>query len=181
MPSIRRLVASRAWLFAVAFGLFAWAFHRVGAVSGYYPRFFWYQMVAHFLSAAAMALLLARFGLDVGLRGRVLVAFVVGFSVVGAVGWEVAEFLAVIPGLHWWGIDDSLLDLAMDAVGVAVVLLSLRTRLRPVVDPTVPTPGLEDVALGDDLPALPGTTGGDAPALPEGDGGDAPEPPDEKQ
>lgn len=148
MARLRRLLFSRAWLFAVGFGLFAYAFHSVGARLGYYPRFFWFQMVAHVLSAAAMALLLARFGLDAGLRDRRLVGFVVGFSVVGAVGWELAEYFKLTPGLHWWGIEDSLLDLAMDAIGVAVVLLSLRTRLRPVVDPRRETPSVRDVVRG---------------------------------
>lgn len=148
MARLRRLVFSRAWAFAIGFGLFAYAFHKAGSILGFYPRFFWFQMVAHFLSAAAMALLLARFGLDAGLRGRRLVGFVVGFSVVGAIGWELVEYYRLVPSLHWWGVEDSLLDLAMDAVGVSVVLLSLRTRLRPVVDPTRETPRLRDAVRG---------------------------------
>ncbi|MFB6163589.1 MAG: hypothetical protein ABEJ31_00345 [Haloarculaceae archaeon] len=140
MTRLRRLVRSRAWLFAVAFGLFAYLFHKVGSAMGYYPRFFWFQMAAHFLSATAMALLLARAGLDGGLRGRALVAFVLGFSALGAVGWEVVEYLGVFPSLHWWGLDDSLLDLCMDTLGVATVLSLLGTRVRPVINPTLETP-----------------------------------------
>lgn len=142
------LLASRAWLFAIGFGAFAYSFHKVGAALGYYPRFFWFQMLAHLLSAAAMALLLARFGLDSGLVGSRLVAFVVAFSLVGAVGWEVTEYLNLWPNLNWWGIEDSLLDLAMDALGVGTVLVLLRTRLRPVVDPTDSTQLLD--VLGED-------------------------------
>jgi len=145
MAPISRVAFSRAWLFAVAFGLFAYGFHKVGAVSGFYPRFFWFQMVAHYLSASAMALLLVRFGLTAGLQGRRLVVFVLAFSLVGAVGWEVVEYLKVFPSLHWWGIEDSLLDLGMDALGVASVLILLRTRIRPLVDPGAPTPTVSDV------------------------------------
>lgn len=140
MPSVRRLLVSRAWLWAAAFGLFAYVFHTVGSAMGYYPRFFWFQMVAHYLSASAMALLLARAGLDSGLRGRGLVGFVVGFSLVGAVGWEVVEYLGIFPSLHWWSVQDSLLDLVMDGFGVATIIALLGTRIRPVVDPTQETP-----------------------------------------
>lgn len=146
---LRQLLFSRAWLFAVGFGAFAYAFHKVGARLGFYPRFFWFQMVAHFLSTAAMALLLARFGLDVGLRDARFVWFVVGFPAVGALGWELAEYLELVPGLNWWGLDDSLLDLAMDTLGVAFVLTSLRTRLRPVIDPGRETPSVRAVVRGE--------------------------------
>ena len=144
MPSLRRLLLSRAWLFAVAFGCFAYSFHKIGARLGYYPRFFWFQMAAHFFSASAMALLLARAGLDMGLRRRPLVGFVIAFSLVGAVGWEYLEYIKFFKALHWWGIEDSLLDLGMDALGVGTILALLGTRIRPVIDPTVETPGPSD-------------------------------------
>lgn len=153
MASLGRLLFSRAWLFAIGFGVFAYSFHKVGASLGYYPRFFWFQMLTHFVSATAMALLLARFGLDAGLRGSRLVLFVVVFSAVGAVGWELTEYFKLWPDLNWWGIEDSLLDLGMDALGIALVLILLKTRLRPVIDPTKETPSIREVVshgrLGD--------------------------------
>ena len=149
MATYRQVLFSRAWLFAVGFGVFAYSFHKLGSILGYYPRFFWFQMVAHFLSAMAMALLLARFGLDSGLRGQSLIVFVVGFSIVGAVGWELVEYLELRSDLIWWGIEDSLLDLTMDAIGIAFVLFLLRTRLRPVIDPTKETPSVSELVSGE--------------------------------
>lgn len=149
MAPLGRLLFSRAWLFAIGFAVFAYSLHKVGASLGYYPRFFWFQLVTHFVSATAMALLLARFGLDTGLRGSRLVLFVVAFSAVGAVGWELTEYFNLWPNLNWWGIEDSLLDLAMDSLGVALVLVLLRTRLRPVIDPTRETPSLGELLAAD--------------------------------
>ena len=149
MGNVRRLLVSRAWLFALGLGVFAYAFHKVGSVLGLYPRFFWFQMAAHFLSATAMALLLARFGLDTGLRGRALWLFVIGFSIAGAVGWELVEYFELWPTLIWWGIQDSLLDLLMDALGVLTILVLLKTRLRPVIDPTLPTPSVGEIVASD--------------------------------
>lgn len=150
MGQFRRLVLSRAWLFAVGFGVFAYSFHKVGSILGLYPRFFWFQMVAHLLSAAAMALLLVRFGLVVGLDGRRLVGFIVAFSIVGALGWELVEYLELRSDLIWWGIEDSLLDLSMDALGIGLVLYLLRTRLRPVIDPTQETPPVREIVTPGD-------------------------------
>lgn len=140
MPPLRRVLLSRAWLAAIGYALFAYGFHTVGNQLGFYVQYWWFQIAAHYVSASAVALVLARTGLDMGLRGRRLVAFVVGFSFLGAIGWEVVEYLAIFENLHFWGIEDSLMDLAADAVGVASVLALLGTRLRPVIDPTVETP-----------------------------------------
>lgn len=140
MTTLRRVLLSRAWLFAISYGLFAYVFHQIGAESLWYPRFFWYQLVAHFLSASGVALLLARFGISAGLDGRRLLVFVVAFSLAGAIGWEVTEYLGIWRGLHWWGIDDSLLDLSMDLLGIGTVLFVFRTRFRAVLDPSMETP-----------------------------------------
>ena len=149
MPPLRRLLVTRAWLFAIAFGLFAYGFHKVGSVTGLYLEFGWFQIAAHFLSAAAMTVLIARTALDMGLTGRAFLAFVLAFATLGAVGWEVFEYLQIIPSLIWWGIGDSLLDLAVDAVGVATVLVLFRTRLRPALDPTMETPPVLNYRSGD--------------------------------
>jgi hypothetical protein len=135
MTSLRRLLLSRGWIWVLSFGLFAYLFHKIGSVSGFYPRFFWFQMLTHYFSASAMALLLARVGLDAELRDRTLVVFVVGFSLVGAGGWELLEYYRVVPSLHWHGIEDSALDLVMDGAGVGTVLFLLRTRFRPIIEP----------------------------------------------
>lgn len=142
MASLRRLVVNRAWAFALSYGFFAFAFHTVGNDTGLYVRFWWFQLLAHFVSASAVALLVARVALDAGLSGRRLVVFVVVFSGVGAVGWEAVEYLGLFENLHFWGFEDSLLDLAADAVGIATVLVLLRTRVRPVIDPNAETPSL---------------------------------------
>lgn len=145
----RRVLRSRSWFYVLAFAAFAYAFHKVGATLGFYSRFPWFQIAAHYFSATGLALVVARVGLDVGLRGRRLAGFVVVLAALGAVGWEVVEYLAVFPWLHFWGIDDMLIDLVADALGVATVLVLLRTRLRPVVDPAAETPSLATL-VGDD-------------------------------
>jgi hypothetical protein len=136
VPSIRRILLTRAWLFALSYALFAYAFHSYGNATGLYVRYWWFQLAAHYVSASAVALLVARVGLDVGLRGRSLVGFVVFFATAAAVGWEFVEYLGLFENLHFWGIEDSAVDLLADAAGIGTVLVLLRTRIRPVLDPT---------------------------------------------
>lgn len=152
MTSVRRVFLTRAWIYAwvvaIGFGAFAYSFHKVGALQGWYGRWWWFQIAAHYFSAAGVALLLARVGLDLRLRGPRLVAFVVGLTAVGALGWEVAEYLALFPKLHFWGVDDMLIDLAADSAGILTVLALLRTGLRRVIDPRTETPTLSELAPG---------------------------------
>ncbi|MFB6155976.1 MAG: hypothetical protein ABEJ22_08775 [Haloferacaceae archaeon] len=135
MTAVRRVLVNRAWLFALAYALFAYTFHSVGNATGLYVRYWWFQLLTHYISASAVALLVARVGLGIGLRGTRLAAFVVAFAGAGAVGWEVVEYLGLFANLHFWGFDDSAVDLLADAVGIATVLLLLRTRVRPALDP----------------------------------------------
>jgi hypothetical protein len=135
VPPTRKVVLNRAWLFALGYAVFAYAFHSVGNATGLYVRYWWFQLAAHYVSASAVALLVARVGLEIGLRGSKLAAFVVVFAGAGAVGWEVVEFLGLFENLHFWGIEDSAVDLLADAVGIGSVLLLLRTRVRPVLNP----------------------------------------------
>lgn len=135
------LRSPRAWLFAIAFAAFAYGFHAVGNATGLYTRYWWFQIAAHYVSASALALLVARVGLALGLPWRRLVPFVVVVAGAGAVSWEVVEYLGLFENLHFWGVDDSLLDLAADAVGFATVLVLLwKTRVRDAVDPNAETP-----------------------------------------
>lgn len=122
MPPSPPLPRSHPWLVSVGFGTFAYSFHKVGSVLGFYQEFFWFQLVTHLLSSSAMALILLNSGHALGFQGRSLVWFVVVLGFVGAIGWELVEYLEIFPNLIWWGLDDSLLDLAMDAIGVATIL-----------------------------------------------------------
>lgn len=146
----RRALRSRSWFYVLVFAAFAYSFHKVGATLGFYSRFWWFQIVAHYLSAAGVALVLARVGLDARLRGRRLDVFVAVLAALGALGWEVVEYLAVFPFLHFWGVEDMTIDLAADALGVGTVLLLLRTRIRAVLDPAAGTPTLSSLVAGRD-------------------------------
>lgn len=126
----------RAWSIAVGYAGFAYALHKVGASLGYYPRFGWFQVVTHFVSASALALLLVRAGQTASLSPTGLLVFVVVGATVGALAWELVEYLGLYPGLHWWGVDDSLLDLTVDAVGVTVALVRHRDALVPPPGPS---------------------------------------------
>lgn len=137
---------SRAWLLSIAYGVFAYALHKTGAHLGYYPRFWWFQMVTHFVSASALALLLYQAGQTLSLEGGTLVGVVIVLSLLGAVGWELVEYLGVFPDLHWWGPADSLLDMTMNVVGIGSVITVIRARRAHPIDPAprhdrgVPTP-----------------------------------------
>jgi hypothetical protein len=103
-------------------------------------------MVTHFVSASALALVLLRAGQAVGLSGSDLLALTVVGVAAGAVCWELIEYLDLIPWLHWWGLDDSLLDMTMNTVGLAVVLARHRTALRDrptVLDPDMSPQGTD--------------------------------------
>jgi len=154
MPSAKP--SPHTWLLAIGYGIVAYAVHQSGVILGYYPRFFWFQLVTHFLSASAMALLLVVVGRRLGLPPVWLVAFVFAFSAVGAVGWELVEYLGVFPALNWWGIEDSLLDLAVDAVGVGTILALFRPRPRRDA-----SPGPSAGPTTDDSPVRPGYNRGD--------------------
>lgn len=119
------------WLFAISYGLGAYGIHKYGVIVGLYRSLFWFQMLTHFLSATALALLLVVAGRSLGLSARRLVGFVVIGCLLGAVGWEFVEYLELIPWLIWWGIEDSLLDLLMDGFGVSTVLLVWWRRQYP--------------------------------------------------
>ena len=130
-----RPAIERGWQVAVLWGLTAYGVHKVGAITGLYLRYGWFQNVTHACSASAMAALVAVFGLSLGYRGRALVAFVVTGSLVGAVGWEVLEYFSVLDAygiwLHFHGFDDAAVDMGANAVGVGATLGVLRA-----VDPT---------------------------------------------
>lgn len=128
-----------AWSVAVTYAVGAYAVHRKGVMLGLYPRFFWFQLVTHFLSASAMAVVLVALGRTIRLPSGRLVAFVLACSAFGAVGWELVEYLGIFPRLHWWGVDDSSMDLVVDGVGVGAVLVVERIRrgrFGPTREPT---------------------------------------------
>lgn len=122
----------RLWAPAVAWGVAAWALHRIGAANGLYITFGWFQNLTHAASASAMALLLAVAAFHLGYRGRGLVAFVVVFSLVGAVSWEIVEYFGLLDAygiwLHFHSFHDAAIDMSANAVGVTATLLVLWTR-----------------------------------------------------
>jgi len=116
------------WIAAALYGLGAYSIHKTGVILGWYYDFFWFQLLTHFLSATALALLLLLAGRTLGLSGRRLLTFVVVGAAVGALSWELVEYLKIFPWLIWWGPADSFIDLVFDALGVSTVLLLDRAR-----------------------------------------------------
>ncbi len=122
MPPSSLRPRNHPWVWTVGFAGFAYGFHKTGSFLGYYQEFFWFQMLAHLISSTALTLLLRNVGVGLGLQGTPLVFMVVGLAAIGAVGWEVIEYLGIFPDLIWWGLGDSLLDLIMDTAGIATIL-----------------------------------------------------------
>jgi hypothetical protein len=113
---------------AALWGVAAYVFHAVGNANGLYLKHWWFQIVAHYWSATAVAGLLAVAGLSLDLRGRRVVVFVVSLTAVGAFGWELVEFFGVFEHLNFHGFGDFLVDTASNTVGLATVLALLRRR-----------------------------------------------------
>lgn len=126
-----RAALRRGWLLALLWGLVAYGVHKIGAVTGLYLRYGWFQNVTHACSASAMAALLAVVGLSLGYRGRRLVAVVVVGSLLGAVGWELVEYFGVLDAygiwLHFHSVEDAAVDMGANAVGVGATIAALRT------------------------------------------------------
>ena len=122
-----RASETRTWAPAVAWGAIAYGIHKTGSLTGLYFEYGWFQNLTHAASASAVAGLVAVFGLlTLGLTGRCLVAFVLALTAAGAVGWEVVEYFGFMDAfgvpLQFHSVHDMTLDMASNAVGVAVVL-----------------------------------------------------------
>lgn len=118
------------WLLTISYGLGAYSIHKTGVILGFYPAYFWFQLLTHFLSSTALVLLLLVAGRSLGLGSTSLLAFVLGGWILGVFTWELIEFLDLVPWLTWWGIEDFLVDLASNTVGLLTVLGSYRARNR---------------------------------------------------
>lgn len=144
MPPSSPIPRRHPWLVSFGFGCFAYSFHKVGSLLGLYQEFFWFQLLTHLLSSSAMALILLNSGHALGFQGRALVWFVIVLGAAGALSWELVEYLEIFSNLIWWGLDDSLLDLLMDAIGVVAMLrLSAgvkRGRSPESTDQAIPSP-----------------------------------------
>jgi hypothetical protein len=122
---------TRDWAVALLWGVCALVFHHWGNTTGLYVRYDWFQVAAHFWSATAMALILVVTARTLHLDGGRAVLFVVVFSAVGALGWELVEYLGIFENLHFWGFRDSFIDLVADTIGVSMVL-GLGSLLRRI-------------------------------------------------
>lgn len=127
-------------MLAISYGLLAYAIHKVGVIMGFYQSFFWFQLLTHFLSSTALVLLLLLAGRTLGLDGTGLVAFVIGAWLVGILTWELVEYLDLVPWLIWWGIEDFLVDLASDTVGLLTVFVAVRVHGGSAPSDTGPAP-----------------------------------------
>jgi hypothetical protein len=111
--------------------------HTVGNETGLYFQFGWYQNLTHAWSASALAGLLAVAGLRLDLRGFRLVAFVIALATVGALTWELVEYVGLLDPLgvplHFHDVNDAMVDMVSNAVGVSATLgfVWARTGLEP--------------------------------------------------
>jgi hypothetical protein len=114
------------WQAVALWGIAAFLVHAIGNETHLYFRFGWFQNLTHAWSASAMAALLAVAGSSRGLRGRRLVLFVLVGSAVGALTWEAVEYVGLLDPfgvpLHFHDVNDMLVDMASNSVGVSVTL-----------------------------------------------------------
>jgi hypothetical protein len=114
------------WRVAVLWGITAFLVHFIGNETHLYFHFGWFQNLTHALSASALAGFVAVAGLSRGLRGKHLVGFVLVGTAVGAFSWEAVEYLGLLDGfgvpLHFHDVNDMLVDMASNSVGVTLTL-----------------------------------------------------------
>lgn len=122
-------VDTRVWLLGLAWAVSVYWLHRVGALSGWYIAFPWFQNLTHAASASGLALLLGIAGLELGYRRRRLLAFAVAMTLFASLGWELVEYLGWLDQygvyLHFHDFQDAAVDMASNAVGTAVALAGL--------------------------------------------------------
>lgn len=128
------------WLLAISYGLVAYSIHKTGVILGFYPAYFWFQLLTHFLSSTALVVLLLVAGRSLGVGSTSLLAFVLGGWLLGVFTWELIEFLDLVPWLTWWGIEDFLVDLTTNTLGLLTVLASYRSRTQSGPDPATAEP-----------------------------------------
>lgn len=126
-----------AWGVGLLWGLVVYGVHKYGAIVGLYLAYPWFQNLTHAASASGVAVLLGIAGLHWHLQGRRLVLFVLLGTALGAVGWEIVEYLGWMDRfgvyLMFHSFDDAVVDMASNAVGVATALFVLwwRTGFDP--------------------------------------------------
>lgn len=82
-----RRIDTGAWLQGLPWGVFVYGGHTYGVLAGLYLTYSWFQMITHAASASGLAVILGLLGLELGYRGRRLLAFVVVLAgVVGGSG-----------------------------------------------------------------------------------------------
>lgn len=122
-------VDTRVWLLGLIWAVSVYWLHRVGALSGWYIAFPWFQNLTHAASASGLALLLGIAGLELGYRRRRLLAFAVAMTLLASLGWELVEYLGWLDRygvyLHFHDFEDAAVDMASNAVGTAVALAGL--------------------------------------------------------
>jgi hypothetical protein len=106
--------------------------HTLGATSGLYLTYGWFQNLTHAASASALAGLVAVIGITFSYRQGTLLAFVIGATAAGAIGWEVVEYFGLLDAygvwLHFHSVQDMLVDMSANAVGVTAALIVLYVR-----------------------------------------------------
>lgn len=124
-----RAVDTRAWVPGLLWGALAYGVHKYGAVVGFYLEYPWFQNLTHAASASGVAILVGLFGLELGYRGRRLLAFVLVVTAAAAVGWEVIEYLGWLDRfgvyLMFHDLNDAMVDMASNTVGVTLALAAL--------------------------------------------------------
>jgi hypothetical protein len=122
----RRQFELTQWTAAALWGIAAFLVHAIGNETHLYFQFGWFQNVTHAWSASALAGLLAVVGTSRGLRGRRLVTFVLAGTAMAAVAWEAVEYVGLLDPfgvpLHFHDVNDMLVDMASNSVGVSVTL-----------------------------------------------------------
>lgn len=120
------------WGAAVGWAVSVYAFHKYGALAGWYLEWGWFQNLTHAASASGVALLAGLVGLALGYQDRRLLTVVVAVTAAGALGWEFVEYMGWMDrwGVHLYfhGFGDFAVDMASNVVGTVLALGVLRWR-----------------------------------------------------
>lgn len=137
MPRRLRRLDLGTWMVGLGWAAAVYSVHKYGALAGWYFTYPWFQNVTHAGSASGVGVLLGLVGLELGYRRGRLLLFVVGLSALGAVGWELVEYLGWLDNygvyLYFHDLNDAAVDMVSNAVGTTVALAYLwwRTGLDP--------------------------------------------------
>ena len=120
------------WLGALGWGVLLVGNHAIWLVTESYTKFEWLDLAAHMMGGAGVGALLF-LGLRERVPNRVTTLWLALLTLAVGAGFELYEFLFRSFWHHWslqYYVTDTLVDLALDGAGAAVVVAALQRADR---------------------------------------------------